>query len=341
MSRRRYVFSMSWMTAALVGITVLSIGVGAVSLTPETVVRVLRAGSHASPPGDSIAHSIVWHLRLPRALLAVLIGGGLGAAGAAFQGLFRNPLADPYTVGASSGAALGATLAIAFRWSEGGAGFGPVPLAAFVGSLGAVAAVYAIAQVGGRTPVIALLLAGAAMSTMLGAMVSLVAMLNDRALHEVFSWLLGGLGGRSWPHLQASGPYLIAGPIAFLFLARPLDALACGEVTAVTLGLPLTRTRGLIVGLASLVTAAAVAVAGTIGFVGLIAPHLARLIFGATHERVLPASVVIGAMLLVLADDVARTVIAPVELPVGIITALLGGPFFLYILKTRKASLGE
>lgn len=341
MSSRRFLLALLGMAILLVLTLAFSLGVGAVGLNPGTVIEVLYASISSGVCGDTTACSIVWQLRLPRALLAMLIGCGLGAAGAAFQGLFRNPLADPYTVGASSGAALGATLAITLRWSEGAAGLGPVPLAAFVGSLAAVGVVYAIASVGGRTPVIALLLAGAALSTMLSAFVSLLAMLNDRTLHEIFAWLLGSLGGRSWPHLAASAPYLIVGPIAFFFLARPLDALACGEVTAQTLGLPLTRARGVIVALASLITAAAVAAGGTIGFVGLISPHIARLLFGATHRRVLPASTILGGLLLLLADDVARTVVAPVELPVGIITALLGGPFFLYILKTRKQSLGE
>ena len=235
---------------------------------------------------------------------------------------------------------MGATLAITSGLRLTGAGFGPVPLAAFVGALLAVTVVYGVAEVGGQAPAIALLLAGAALSTLLSALVSLLMLLNDQALIEVFAWLMGGLSGRSWPHLRASGPYLLVGLGVLWLLARPLDALASGEETARSLGLSLPRARGAVVAAASLTTAAAVAVGGIIGFVGLIPPHIARLLFGADHRRLIPASALLGALLLLLADDVARTVLAPVELPVGIITALLGGPFFLYLLKTRQRELG-
>jgi iron complex transport system permease protein len=283
--------------------------------------------------------TIIWDMRFGRVLLAALIGAGLAGAGAGLQGLFRNPLADPFVVGASSGAALGATLAISvgLPWE---ATFGPVPLSAFVGAMLAVALVYSIAEIGGVTPVIALLLAGAALSTFLGAIVSLLVLLHDQNLYAVFTWLLGGLSGRSWPHLWASMPYIVVGIGGLWLLARPLDALAFGDETAQSLGLPLRWARGAIITAASLATAASVAAGGTIGFVGLIAPHAARLLVGANHARLIPASALLGALLLLLADDVARTLLAPLELPVGIVTAMLGGPFFLYLLKTRQRELG-
>jgi iron complex transport system permease protein len=284
--------------------------------------------------------TIVWEMRFGRVLLASLIGAGLAVSGAALQGLFRNPLADPFVVGASHGAALGATLAIISGAQGGVAGFGPVPLAAFGGALLAVALVYGIAKMGGVVPVTALLLAGAALSTFLGAIVSLLMLFNEQNLYTIFAWLLGGLSGRSWSHLWASLPYMVVGIGALWLLARPLDALAFGDETAQSLGLPLGRTRGAIVAAASLTTAAAVAAGGTIGFVGLIAPHTARLLVGADHARLIPTSALVGALLLLLADDVARTILAPLELPVGIVTALLGGPFFLYLLKTRQQDLG-
>ena len=317
---------------------VASLTVGAVSLPLQRVLLLLL---HPTAPGvDAIEATIVWDMRFGRVLLAALIGAGLAGAGAALQGLFRNPLADPFVVGASSGAALGATLAISAGLPWGAAGFGPVPLAAFVGAILAVALVYSIAEMGGVTPVIALLLAGAALSTFLGAIVSLLVLLHDQNLYAVFSWLLGGLSGRSWPHLWASMPYMVMGLGALWLLARPLYALAFGDETAQSLGLPLPWARGAIVIAASLATAAAVAAAGTIGFVGLIAPHAARLLVGASHARLIPASALLGALLLLLADDVARTALAPLELPVGIVTAMLGGPFFLYLLKTRQRQLG-
>jgi len=340
MSGRGYLLSLVGLGVLLVVALVVSLGVGAVSLPPGQVLAVVSGYAFSGERSDATAFTIVWHLRLPRALLAALIGGGLAAAGAAFQGLFRNPLADPFTVGASGGAALGATLAITLHWAGGGAGFGPVPLSAFVGALLAVAVVYVVAEAGGRAPAVALLLAGAALSTLMSATVSLLALLNDRTLHEVFAWLMGSLGGRSWPHLWASGFYLLVGPGALWLLSRPLDAMTCGEETAQSLGLSLSRAQGAVVAVASLTTAAAVAGGGIIGFVGLIAPHIARLLFGAAHHRLIPASAFLGALLLLLADDLARTILAPVELPVGIVTAMLGGPFFLYLLKTRQQELG-
>ncbi|GIX45876.1 MAG: hypothetical protein KatS3mg131_0087 [Candidatus Tectimicrobiota bacterium] len=313
-----------------------SLALGAVSLPLWEVLAALVGGRQAEP----MAVAIVRDLRGGRVLLAGGIGAGLAAAGAALQGLFRNPLADPFVVGASSGAALGATLALSAGLQWHAAGFSPVPLAAFAGALLAVALVYAIAEIGGVAPVTTLLLAGAALSTFLGAVVSLLVLLNERNLHAVFTWLLGSLAGRGWPQLRASLPYLLAGIGLLWLLARPLDALVFGEETAQSLGLSLRWVRGAVVGAASLATAAAVAAGGTIGFVGLIAPHVARLLVGAGHARLIPASALLGALLLVLADDVARTVLAPLELPVGLITAMLGGPFFLYLLKTRRQALG-
>jgi len=323
---------------ALLGlVAVFSLGVGAVYLPPRQVLGALLHPSDAAVRPTDVA--IVRDLRLPRVLLAAVIGAGLAAAGAAFQGLFRNPLADPYVVGASGGAALGASLAIVTGLTWAFAGFGPVPLAAFAGSLLAVFIVYFIAEVGGKASAIELLLAGAALSTLLAAITSLLMLIRDSTLHEVFTWTMGGLSGRSWSHLRNSAPYLIVGMAALWLMARPLDALAWGEETAESLGLPLRRTRGALVAAASLTTAAAVAAGGIIGFVGLVAPHAARLLFGAAHHRLIPASALIGALLLVLADDLARTVLAPIELPVGIVTSLLGGTFFLYLLKTRQQEL--
>jgi iron complex transport system permease protein len=340
LSQASYITALLGLSGLLLAALVVSLGLGAVPVAPGQVLEALASHTPWGGPANPVDVTIVWDLRLARALLAALIGAGLATAGAALQGLFRNPLADPFVVGASGGAALGATLAITVGLGLTGAGFGPVPLAAFAGALLAVAMVYAVAETGGHAPAMALLLAGVALSTLLSAAVSLLMLLNDRALHEVFAWLMGSLGGRSWPHLWASGPYLLGGMGALWLLARPLDALACGEETAQSLGLSLPRARGAIVAAASLTTAAAVAAGGIIGFVGLIAPHIARLLFGADHVRLIPASALLGALLLLLADDLARTALAPIELPVGIVTALLGGPFFLYLLKARHRELG-
>ena len=337
MSNRRFIIFSLLLISALIGTMIISLGVGAVYIPPGRVVDAL---THPNAIKTSATDAtIIRELRLPRIVLAATIGAGLAAAGAAFQGLFRNPLADPFVVGASSGASLGATLAIILGLNWRFAGFGPVPLAAFIGAILAVFTVYNIAEFGGNAPAISLLLAGAALSTLLAALVSLLMLMSDETLHQVFSWTLGGLSGRSWPHLLSSAPYLLVGLGALLFMARPLDALASGDDIAQSLGLPLRQARGVIVAAASLTTAAAVAAGGVIGFVGLIAPHVARLLFGSQHHRVIPGSILIGAILLLLADDLARTILAPMELPVGIVTSILGGSFFLYLLKSRQASL--
>ncbi len=309
----------------------LSLGMGAVTLTPEQVVRALL-GSPLRETGTTI----VWNFRVPRVLLVCLCGAALGAAGAGFQGLFRNPLADPSVVGASSGAALGATLALVLGGSN--TTVVPLSLAGFIGALAAVALVYAFAEVSGFGSIAALLLAGAAVGTMLSAVSSLLLLVNDQALPQIFGWLLGGFGGRSWDQLQQTVTIAPVGILLLWLMARPLDALLGGEASAQALGLDLRWSRFVIVAAASLATAASVAAAGIIGFVGLIAPHLARPFVGSSHAYLIPASILIGALLLLIADDIARTLMAPLELPVGIFTALLGGPFFLLLLRARGRS---
>jgi iron complex transport system permease protein len=311
------------------------IGAGAVSIRPGDVFQIL-----AGAIKEGTDYIIVMNFRLPRVILAALIGGGLAAAGTAFQGMFRNPLADPFVVGASGGAALGATVAIAFGISIQIGAFNTVPVAAFFGSIAAVFLVYLIAESGESASTVSLLLAGTALSTILSSAVSLIMLLSDKTLHETYTWLLGGLSGRSWKDLTGTAPFILTGSLALWLLSRPLDALASGEKTAKSLGLPIKKTRALIVLMASLTTAASVAAGGIIGFVGLVAPHIARIFFGSSHRRLIPASMLTGALLLMTADVLARTIVAPMELPAGIITSVTGGAFFLYLLKTRRGELG-
>lgn len=319
----------------LVGIFV-SLGIGAVPIAPTEVWAALNPQASAV---STASQTIVWDFRLARVLLAALTGAGLAGAGAAFQGLFRNPLADPFIIGASGGAALGATLAITLGWGTVWLGFGPVPLAAFGGALLAVALAYTISEMSGQTNILALLLAGTALSSAFSAGVSLLMVLNDDSFVNVFFWLLGGFSGRSWDDLWLALPYILIGLLGLSLLARPLDVLAFGDETAQGLGVAVPQVRLLVVLCATLATAAAVASSGIIGFIGLIAPHIVRLIWGPVHARLIPASILLGALLLVLADTTARTVLAPVELPVGILTALLGAPFFLYLLGIRRGAL--
>lgn len=333
LTNARPALTLTILVLALGVAAVLSMGVGAVAIPPGEVVKALLPGME---PARASHHTIVWDLRLPRVLLAIIVGGGLGAAGAAFQGLFQNALAEPYVVGASTGAALGAVLVITGGLTLSSAGFGSVGLGAFIGALLAVLVVYAVAEASGSGSVISLLLAGVAFSTMLSAVVSLIMILNTQDLNRTFGWLLGGLGGRTWEQIGITLLLAAPGVAVTWLMARPLDALACGDETAQSLGLNLRQARLLIVAAASLTTAAAVAVSGVIGFVGLMAPHITRVLVGANHARVIPVSLLSGALLLLVADTVARTVVAPVELPVGILTAMIGGPFFLYLLARRR-----
>ncbi|QGJ72376.1 Hemin transport system permease protein HmuU [Planctomycetales bacterium 10988] len=325
----------------LVGLLLLamlfSLTVGAVSISWSSLAEVVTTG----PQGTGVESVILWQLRLPRVLLACVVGCGLGVAGTGYQGLFRNPLADPFVIGASSGAALGATVAMIGDWHGSFAGLAPVSVSALVGALLAVSCVYLIAAIGGLVPTISLLLAGVAVSSFLGAVVSLLMFLNSEELVTIFSWLMGSFSGSTWTILGSTAPLIALGVMVIALLARPLDALTFGEEAATTLGLPLSQFRALLVIAASLTTGACVAAAGIVGFVGLISPHIARFFVGARHSVLIPASGILGAALLLIADDVSRTLAAPGELPVGVVTALLGGPFFLYLLKTQQHRLGQ
>lgn len=281
---------------------------------------------------------IVWQLRLPRALLAVLIGAGLGLSGAAMQGLFRNPLADPSIIGVTSGAALGASLAIALA-SVGHASVGLTLLVpgAFVGGLAASALVYRMATGPGGTSVMAMLLIGVAITALAGAVNSGLAYLVDNeALRRMSLWQMGGLGGADWRAVLAALGLMAPGLLWLPRQARALDALLLGESEARHLGVDVPRLLRGVVLMVALTVAAAVALGGVIAFVGLVVPHLLRLLLGPGHARLLPASALGGAALLLLADALARVLLSPAELPVGILTALLGAPFFILLLWQRR-----
>lgn len=333
--------------AALAASGLLALGSGAVPLPFREVAGILgsrlagllglRSGAGASWPA---AHeAIVWSLRVPRVLLGMGVGAGLGVAGGAFQGLFRNPMADPYVIGVSSGAALGAALAITFHPPVGVLGLGSVPLAAFVGALATAFVVYSLARVGRDVPVGNLLLSGVAVGSFLSAVVSLVLILSRKNLDQVVYWLMGSLSGRGWTYLGAAVPYLVAGTATLLLLARDLNALLLGDEEAAHLGVPVEHTKRVILVASSLLTAACVAACGIIGFVGLVVPHMVRLVVGPDHRVLLPVSALAGSLLLVLADLVARTALRPAELPVGVVTALIGGPFFLYLLRRSRSGI--
>lgn len=288
---------------------------------------------------DPTHRYILMQIRLPRVLLAALVGGALALCGAVMQGLFRNPLADPYLLGIASGATAGAALVIALHLDIY---WGTVPLGAFLGGVLAVAIVYRVAQTRwAQLDNYALILSGVALAALFSAMTSFLLFYAGASqdARRVIFWILGGLGGAQWLYVSGLlGTLLLAGIVLLLF-ARDLNALSLGEEMAAHLGIEPRHLRKILLFAVTLLTAVAVAVSGTVGFVGLIVPHILRLIVGPDHRILLPASALGGAVLLTLCDALARTVLAPAELPIGIITALLGAPFFLFLLR-RRAQVG-
>lgn len=333
---RRNGMAFAILTAAGFVSTVLALGLGAVSLSPPRVLIGLLELAQGSASGALSADAVIVSLRLTRALLAAAVGGSLAATGAVLQGLFRNPLADPYVIGSSSGSALGAVLAMTLGFQASVLGFSPVGGAAFLGGLGATFLVYFIAGASRiRSDASSLLLAGSAMGSLISACVSILLALKDKDLYQAWFWLLGGFSGRGLPQLRAAAPAMAIGFAAALASSRVLDVLAAGDEEARSLGLSPTAARLTIGAFAALAVSASVSVAGSIGFVGLVSPHLARRMVGPAHRALIPASALIGVSMLLLADALSRTAFAPVEMPVGAVTALIGAPFFLYRIARR------
>jgi iron complex transport system permease protein len=348
--RRRVRVALGAGALVLVLSAVGAVGVGAVPIRPAEVVAILagQVGLALSVPFTEQQAAVLLAIRLPRVLLAMAVGAGLATSGALLQGLFRNPLADPGLVGVSSGAALGAATAIVLG-TGGIASAGllgavlpgaAVAVAAFVGGLAATVLVYQIGTRGRHTSVATMLLAGIAVNALAGAGVGmLVLFADDAALRNLTFWTLGSLGGATWPTLATVLPPILAVVAAGPLLARGLNAMLLGESEARHLGVRTQRTKRLAIGLSALAVGGATAVAGLIGFVGLVAPHLVRLVLGPDHRAVLPGAAVLGAALLVGADALARTVLQPVEIPIGIVTALVGAPFFLWLLLRERPTL--
>jgi iron complex transport system permease protein len=327
-----------WILLGLVVLAVLSLLAGIV-IGPVTIpVRDAFSGLLGDETVSTVHRVIVRQIRLPRVLLGLLVGSALAVSGVAMQGLFRNPLASPYVLGIASGASTGAALAILFAT---GSAF-LLPLGAFVGAAAAVAVVYGLARGRDRrTSIFTLILAGVAVGALFSAVTSFLIFLSSggEKLSDVLFWIMGGLGRAGWPSVAILAPIVAVGVGGVIVLARDLNALSLGEEGAYHVGVnPDALYRWLLV-LTTILTAAAVAMAGTIGFIGLVIPHVMRLLVGPDHRRLIPVSALAGGCFLVWSDVAARTVLAPAELPVGVITAFLGAPFFLYLLKTRGARL--
>jgi cobalamin transport system permease protein len=326
--------------AVLVGAALLGVALGPVSLPLSSTMEELASRIpllHVHSPLSASDSAIVWQIRVPRVVLGAIVGGMLALAGATYQAVFRNPLADPYLLGTASGAELGATLAIAYAPAHTILGANVVQVAAFTGATAAVAATYLLgSSVGmGRSPA-ALILAGVAIASLVTAVETYVQQTQSATLRQVFSWILGRLGTAGWDGVVLVLPYVVVCAGVILAHRRVLDVMVLGDDEAASLGVAVGRTRLVLIAAATIGTAAVISVSGTIGFVGIIVPHTIRLLRGGSYRVIIPLSMILGGALLVLADLLARTVVAPAELPIGVITAVLGAPFFLVVLRRSR-----
>lgn len=309
----------------------LSLAIGSVFIPSMDVWRALNRSTT-----NEIHQTILWNIRLPRTVLISLVGAALAGSGAAYQGLFRNPLADPFLIGVASGAGLGAILAMSVNWPYTILGLLAVPLAAFITSLLTVYLVYNFAHVGGTVPITNLILSGVAVSSFTTSLTSFLVLRSTGEVRRAIGWLLGGVSLVSWEATLVLIPYLAIGLTTLVLSGYALNLLQFGDDQALQMGLNVRRAKFIIIIAASLVTAAAVSFAGIIGFVGLVVPHIVRIWWGVDYRRLIPLSIIGGASVLLFADVLSRIVLAPQELPVGIVTALAGAPFFLWVLRRAK-----
>lgn len=314
----------------LISSVIISTAVGPVNIPFKEVFTTLT--NFNAGEMESINGVILLQIRLPRIILAVLVGSALAVAGATMQGLFKNPMADPYVIGISSGAAFGASIAIISHIS--------VPVAAFLCAVGTVFLVYSIAKGSGGVSTESLLLSGIAVAAFFSALTSLLIYLAGEDLHQIIFWLMGGLWASDWDKVTVAFPFIFLGITGIFMFSRDLNAMLLGEEPAQHLGIEVENVKKILLVFVSLVTAVAVSVSGIIGFVGLIIPHMVRIVVGPDHRVLIPLCALVGGIFLVWTDALARTVIAPTELPLGIITALLGVPFFIYLLHRKKGVFG-
>lgn len=345
--RTRWLFTLIGLGGGLFLAVIISATVGAVKIPPLVIFRMLLSRlpfggerlSSSSYPASFEA--IIFNIRLPRIWQGAVVGAALALAGVTFQGLLRNPLADPFILGVSSGAALGASLAIILRLGAGLVGNLVIPVSAFTGALITVVVVYLLAQIGGRLRVETLLLSGVVVSSFLSSLVLLLMSLFHKKTLDVMFWLMGNLSSSNISLLKSVTIFLAVGILVIYLFSRDLNAFALGEESARHLGVEVEMVKKMLFMASSLVTGVAVSVSGLIGFVGLMIPHMVRMLVGPDHRILIPSSTIAGAIFLIIADTIARTVIAPSELPVGIVTAIFGAPFFVYLLrKSRKPESG-
>ncbi len=330
------------LTGVLLLVFIFSLNIGFSHIPFENILKILAKnipilGDLVDVSGISeVQESIIIHIRMPRVLGGALVGVALAAAGVAYQGIFRNPMADPYTIGAMGGASFGAAVAIVLGVGVALLGVNTVPIFAFVGALGAVFLVYAISREGSRVPVTTLLLSGLTVTIFFNALVTYLKMIAGNKLHALTFWIMGGFTYTNWTDVTSIFPFIIIGTAVIYLYARDLNILVLGEEQAQHLGVELEKVKKILLASGALMTAAAVSISGLIGFVGLIIPHLTRILIGPDHRILLPTSAIMGASFMMICDALARVIIAPSELPVGVITAVSGGPFFIYLLRRKK-----
>lgn len=337
---RSRVYGILGLSVFLIVLIILSTTIGSVKVPFVTTFSILLAKLplvNITPDWSSATETIILEIRLPRVILAGLVGAALATAGATYQGLFRNPLADPYLIGTAQGAALGAVIGFLLpgNWQTA-TGFTIIPILAFIGALVSTAVVYSIARVGKALPVTTLILAGVALGALLSSIVSYLIISSGDKIHGIMFWLMGNFSLSQWSEVRIILPYVVAGIAVILIYSRLLNVMQLDEEQAQQLGINVERYKLIFLAAATLITAAAVSFVGIIGFVGIIIPHAVRLIWGADHRFLIPLSVLTGAVFLIVADLIARIILAPTEIPIGVITAICGAPFFLYLLRRRK-----
>ncbi len=337
--KRTRLYSVLGLAILLGAVVVLAATVGSVQIPFLTTLRILVSRLplvEIAQTWPNSSETIILEIRLPRVILAGLVGAALATAGATYQGLFRNPLADPYLIGVAQGASLGAVIGFLLPTTWHIMGFSLIPLLAFIGAVISTTVVYTLARVGKTLPVTTLILAGVALGSLLGSIVSYLIISSGEKMHGIIFWLMGSFSLSQWSEVSVVLPYVAVGTAVILLFARLLNVMQLDEEQSQQLGVNVERLKLILLAAATLITAASVSFVGTIGFVGIIIPHAVRLIWGADHRFLLPLSVLTGAIFLILADIIARTILAPTEIPIGVITALCGAPFFLYLLRRKR-----
>ncbi|MCC3145866.1 iron chelate uptake ABC transporter family permease subunit [Halanaerobium sp. Z-7514] len=334
---KKYRISLIYLITILIvlALGIISLLLGS-SYIPAADVFAFLSGTQEISRTSAI---ILAEIRLPRIILSFIVGAGLAAAGTVFQGVIRNPMVDPYIIGISAGAGTGVMLALLLGIEIVFWNFSAVPAFAFLGALLTVFLVYNLAKVGNKLPVLTFLLAGVAVSFILNSVMSFLMVIRTENLQQIVYWLMGSLAGSDWAAIKMILPYFIIGMVVIIYYLKDLNIILLGEESAGHLGVNVEKVKIILLGAASLITASVVSVSGSIGFIGLVVPHIARMIIGPDHRKLMPLAVLLGGAFLLITDSLARTIMAPLELPVGIITAMVGGPYFIYLLRRKTKDI--